>query len=90
MPTWLLIAITLIVGCFVSAYVTALIYNREIESSWQEITYTGDSVEPKDIYICRRCNNKEDIKYCYCPNCGASMKNGAPRICYSSKIDLSE
>lgn len=90
MPTWLLIAITLITGCFITAFTTAHICNNEFKSSWQIIKYTGNSVEPKDIYICRRCNNKEDINYCYCPNCGASMKNGEPRIYYSSEIDLSE
>ena len=90
MPTWLLIAITLIAGCFITAFSTAHICHCEFNSSWQVIRYTGNSVEPKDIYICRRCNNKEDINYCYCPNCGASMKNGEPRIYYSSEIDLSE
>ena len=89
MPTWLLI-IVLSVGCITSAYVTVLICNRNFKSSWQEIRYPGNSVEPKDIYICRRCYNKEDINYCYCPNCGAKMTNGITIIWYSSEIDLSE
>ena len=90
MPTSLLIAIILIVGCFVSAYTTAYIYNREIKSEWQEITYAGNSVEPKNVYICKRCNNKADINYHYCDNCGSAMKNGISYHCYSDKIKLSE
>lgn len=90
MPTWLLIAIILIVGCSTSAYVTARICDHEFNSSWQEISYTGSSVEPKNIYICKRCYYKADIKHGYCPNCGANMTNGAPRHYYSTKIDLSE
>lgn len=87
-----LVIIGVIVFCVVVliVYITELIRNHNVKSSWQVIKYTGNSVEPKDIYICRRCNNKEDINYCYCPNCGASMKNGEPRIYYSSEIDLSE
>lgn len=90
MPTWLLIIIVLTVGCIASACITKLTCNYEWESSWQEISYTGSSVEPKEIYICKRCNKKVDVKYCYCPNCGSSMRNGMGRITYSSKIDLSE
>lgn len=90
MPTWLLITIILLVGCFTSAYVTAGICNREIESEWQEITYAGNSVEPKNIYICKRCNYKADLNRHYCSNCGSSMKNGISYHCYSDKIELSE
>lgn len=90
MPTPLLIATILIVGCFTSAYVTARICNREIESEWQEITYTGNSVEPKNIYICKRCNYKSDLNRHYCSNCGSEMKNGISYHCYSDKIELSE
>lgn len=90
MPIWLLIVIVLSIGCITSACVTELICKHEHESSWQEISYTGNSVEPKEIYICKRCNQKVDIKYCYCPNCGAYMFNGMERVTYPNKIDLSE
>lgn len=90
MPTPLLIAIILIIGCFTSAYLTALRCNREIESEWQEITYAGNSVEPKNIYICKRCNYKADLNRHYCSNCGSLMKNGKSYHCYSDKIELSE
>lgn len=90
MPTPLLIAIILLVGCITSAYTTARICNREIESEWQEITYTGNSVEPKNIYICKRCNYKADLNRHYCSNCGSAMKNGISYHCYSDKIELSE
>lgn len=90
MPTWLLIAIIVIVGCFTSAYTTACICNHEYRSSWQTITYTGSSIEPKNVYICKRCYYKADIKHGYCPNCGANMTNGSPRYYYSTEIDLSE
>ena len=90
MPTWLLIAIILIVGCATSAYVTAQICNHEFSSEWQVIKYSGSSIEPKDIYICRRCNNKADINYHYCNNCGARMTNGISRYSYSNEIELSE
>lgn len=90
MPTPALIAIILIVGCVASAYTTARICNREIESEWQEITYVGSSVEPKSIYICKRCNYKSDLNRHYCSNCGSLMKNGASYHCYSDKIKLSE
>lgn len=87
-----MIIIVTVVLCLIvaTAYITVIICNHEYGSSWQEISYTGNSVEPKDIYICRRCNKKVDIKYCYCPNCGANMHNGMGRIAYSNKIDLSE
>ncbi len=90
MPTWLLIAITLIVGCFITAFITAHICNREFKSSWQVIKYTGDSVEPKDVYICKNCNKITNLNYCYCSNCGAMMKNGITRVYYPDDIDLSE
>ena len=88
MPTWLLIAIILIVGCSTSAYVTARICNHEFSSEWQVISYIGNSVEPKEIYICKRCNKKVDVKHCYCPNCGANMLNGMGRIYYTNGIKL--
>lgn len=90
MPTPLLVAIALIVASIASAYTTARICNHEIESEWQEITYTGNSVEPKSIYVCKRCNYKADINRHYCSNCGSLMKNGASYHCYSDKIKLSE
>lgn len=90
MPTWLVIAIVLIVGCITSAYTTACICNRENESEWQKITYTGNSVEPKNIYICKRCNYKADLNCHYCSNCGSLMKNGTSYHYYSDKIELSE
>ncbi len=90
MPTWLLIVIMLIVASLTSAYMTERRCNRESESEWQEITYTGNSVEPKNIYICKRCNYKADINRHYCSNCGSLMKNGASYHCYSDKIKLSE
>lgn len=86
-----MIFITIIVSVIIAtAYITTLVCNHEYSSSWQEISYTGNSVEPKEIYICKRCNKKVDIKYCYCPNCGANMRNGMGRVTYSSKIDLSK
>lgn len=78
--------ILLAVGCIV----TALVCHKEYESEWQEITYAGGSIEPKDIYICKKCNYKADVKYHYCSNCGALMKNGKTRIYYSDKIKISE
>ena len=90
MPTWLLIAIILIVGCATSAYVTARICNNEYSSMWQTIKYTGSSIEPKYIYVCKRCYYKADIKYSYCPNCGSCMTNGEARHYYSSEIVLKE
>lgn len=88
MPTWLLIAIILIVGCFTSAYVTARICDKEFSSTWQTIKYIGNSIEPEYIYICKRCYYKADTKYGYCPNCGANMTNGEARHYYSTEIDL--
>lgn len=90
MPTWLLVIILLSVACLTTAYVTSLISNKEYESEWQEITYAGGSIEPKDIYICKNCNHQADIKYHYCSNCGALMRNGKTRIYYSGKIKISE
>ena len=90
MPTPILIAITLIVGCVTSAYTTARICNRESESEWQEITYAGNSVEPKNVYICKRCNYKSDLNRHYCSNCGSRMINGISRHYYSGKIKISE
>lgn len=90
MPTPLLIAIILIVCCSTSAYVTARICNNDSESEWQVIRYSGSSVEPKDIYICKRCNNKKDVAYHYCDNCGARMTNGVYHVNYPDEIDLSE
>ncbi len=90
MPTWLLVTIILLIGCFTTAYVTSLINNKEYESEWQEITYAGGSIEPKDIYICKNCNYQADIKYHYCSNCGSKMINGMSRHYYSEKIKISE
>lgn len=91
MPTLLLIALILIVGCSASAYATELKCKREfVSSEWQIIRYTGSSVEPEKVYICKNCNKKTNVNYRYCPNCGASMKNGESRIYYSGNIDLSE
>lgn len=90
MPTPLLIVIIFGVGCVTSAYVTARICKHEIESEWQEIAYAGNSVEPKSIYICKRCNYKSDLNRHYCSNCGSLMKNGKSYHCYSDKIELSE
>ena len=90
MPTWLLISIILIVGCVTSSCITEHICNREIESEWQEITYAGNSVEPKNVYICKHCNYKTDLNRHYCSNCGSEMKNGMSYHCYSEKIELSE
>ena len=74
----------------VTAYITTLICNHEFSSSWQTITYSDSSVEPKEIYICKRCNNKADLNCHYCDNCGSLMKNGTSYHCYSDKIKLSE
>ena len=60
------------------------------ESEWQVIRYSGSSVEPKDIYICKRCNAKENYNYHYCKNCGAVMSNGIPYQHFSDKIELSD
>ena len=85
MPTWLLIAIVLIVGCFT----TALICGNKT-SDWQVIKYAGSSIEPKTIYICMECNYKADSNYHYCSNCGSRMSNGVSRNYYSDKIELFE
>lgn len=90
MPTWLLIVIMLIVASVASAYMTERRCNRESESEWQEITYTGNSVEPKSIYVCKHCNYKADINCHYCSNCGSKMINGISRHYYSDKIKISE
>lgn len=81
------IVISIIVA---TAYITVLICNHEFRSSWQAITYSDSSVEPTNIYICKRCNNKADINYRYCSNCGARMADGLPYKYHSSVIDLSE
>lgn len=92
MPHWLLVTIILlVVGCIITAYVTALACKRRIESEWQEITYAGGSIEPIEIYICKNCNYQaDDIKYHYCSNCGALMRNGISRHYFSEKIKISE
>lgn len=85
-----LVIIGVIVICIVAliVYITVLICNRELESSWQVIKYTGSSVEPKCIYVCKKCNNQRDINYHYCNNCGARMYNGVERIYYTNGINL--
>lgn len=89
MPTWLLIAIILIVGCSTSAYVTARICDHDYNSEWQVIVYTSSEVVvPKEIYICKRCYEKPDINYRYCPNCGAKMKNGINYSHHTGKINI--
>jgi hypothetical protein len=81
------IAICVIVA---TAYITARICNHECESQWQIISYVGNSIVPKNIYICKRCNNKVDIRSCYCSNCGAYMTNGPMRQDYPNEIKLGE
>ncbi|MBR2245764.1 MAG: hypothetical protein IJ880_01840 [Bacilli bacterium] len=73
-----------------TAYITTLICNHENRSSWQAITYTDSSIEPKNVYICKNCFNKANINYRYCSNCGARMNDGLPFMYHSSSIDLSE
>lgn len=90
MPTWLSIVIMLFIASFTSAYMTDRRCNRECESEWQLITYSGSSIEPKNIYICKRCNYKTDLNRHYCSNCGSLMTNGISYYSYSDKIDLSE
>lgn len=68
--------------------ITLCLCDYEHNSEWQVIKYTGNSVVPKEIYICKRCYNKTDINYHYCNNCGAKMTNGVPRDYHSSKIIL--
>ena len=86
--------IGMIVICIIAAtvYITIRIWEHEhiVESEWQVIRYSGSSVEPKDIYICKRCNAKEDFNYHYCNNCGAMMKNGVEYRLYPDKIELSD
>lgn len=84
-PVIILIAISVIVGMI---YITVLICNHKFHSSWQVIRYTTNSVVPKEIYICKRCNEKKDINYRYCPNCGARMSNGIEFYYHSEKIDI--
>lgn len=88
MPTPLLIVIMLIVASVASAYTTTRICKSE--SEWQEITYAGNSVEPKDFYICKECRYQANKAYHYCSNCGSKMINGMSRHYYSEKIKLSE
>lgn len=88
MPTPLVIVIMLIVASVASAYTTTRICKSE--SEWQEITYTGNSVEPKDFYICKECRYQANKAYHYCSNCGSKMINGMSRHYYSEKIKLSE
>ena len=90
MSSVLLVALILLVGCSTSAYVTTHICHDVFESSWQEITYAGGSVEPKEIYICKNCNYQADDNYNYCSNCGSKMINGKTRIYYSNKLKISE
>ena len=88
----IIIVSIVILAIVATAYITTLVCNHEFNSSWQLINYTGSSVEPKCIYICKKCNNKRDINYHYCDNCGARMKNGVVRIYYTNgiKLDLDE
>ena len=72
----------------VTVCITIHIYGQESVSEWQVIKYTGSSVEPKSIYICKRCNNKSDINYHYCDNCGAMMNNGVARSYHTNGIQL--
>lgn len=85
--------IYVILAMVVTAFITVLVCAREVTSEWQLIKYTGSSIEPKCIYICKRCNNKSDINYHYCDNCGSRMKNGLIRIYYAAneiKLDVDE
>ena len=89
----LIVYITIVICVIVvTAYITVLICNYKFNSYWQPITYMGSSVEPKCIYICKKCNNKSDINCHYCDNCGAKMMNGVERIYYTNgiKLDLDE
>lgn len=81
--------IVLISVIALTAYITVLICNHEFNSSWQVISYTSSEVVvPKEIYICKRCYEKADINYRYCPNCGAKMKNGIDYSHHTGKIDI--
>lgn len=88
MPTWLLIAIILIVGCSTSAYVTARICNNESESEWLIIKLKNDSIEPTDIFVCKNCHMHETINARFCKNCGSRMINGIARNWYSEDIEI--
>lgn len=88
MPTWLVIAIILIVGCATSAYVTARIYDTGNESEWLNIRLKNDSIEPVDIFVCKNCRQRENMNYRYCKNCGSWMKNGMGRQSYSEDIEI--
>lgn len=85
----MIVIVSIVISAMIAtAYVTVLICDHEVKSEWQLIKYTGSSVEPKCIYICKRCNNQREINYHYCDNCGARMKNGVSRHYYSDKINL--
>ena len=80
------IVISIIVA---TAYITVLVCDHESHSSWQVIAYTSSEVVvPKEIYICKRCYEKREINYHYCPNCGAKMKNGIAWHYHSEEIDI--
>jgi uncharacterized paraquat-inducible protein A len=81
--------IALISVIALTVYITVLICNHEFNSLWQVIAYTSSEVVvPKEIYICKRCYEKADINYRYCPNCGARMTNGINYNYHSGKIDI--
>lgn len=87
----MIVYISIVISAIViTAYATVLVCNYEAKSEWQVIRYSGSSVEPKDIYVCKRCNNQRDINYHYCDNCGARMTNGVYHVNYPDEIDLSE
>lgn len=89
MPTWLLIAIILIVGCGVSVYVTASLLNKEFMSEWLIIKLKNNSVEPIDIFICKNCHIREEDNYRYCKNCGRRMRNGKGSVwSYPEDIEI--
>jgi uncharacterized paraquat-inducible protein A len=86
-PIYCIIALISVI--VLTAYITVLICNHEYNSSWQVIAYTSSEVVvPKEIYVCKRCSEKQDINYRYCPNCGARMNNGINYNYHSGKIDL--
>lgn len=89
MDDWMIVYITIVISAIVvTAYITMIICKYKFNSFWQPITYIGSSVEPKCIYICKKCNNKSDFNYHYCDNCGAKMMNGVERIYYTGEIKL--